>query len=69
MGIPEKLDYLKETKNLIKEKIDSTGQNTNRVPFSNYANLINNIPNCGSFPQSDIQRMILQTINISGEKA
>lgn len=24
MGIPEKLEYLKGTKNLIKEKIDST---------------------------------------------
>lgn len=24
MGIPEKLEYLEETKNLIKEKIDST---------------------------------------------
>lgn len=69
MDIPEKLGYLEETKLLIKQKIDSTGQNTYKVPLSNYANLINNIPNCGAFPQSDIQRLTIQAINISGEKA
>ena len=69
MGIPEKLEYLEETKNLIKEKIESTGQSTYKVPFKDYANLINNIPNCGSFPKEDIQRLTIQTINISGEKA
>lgn len=69
MGLPEKLGYLETTKSLIRQKINSTGQNTYRVPFDNYANLINNIPNCGAFPQSNIQELTIQAINISGEKA
>ena len=69
MAIPEKLEYIEETKELIRQKIESTKQNTYNIPFSNYANLIDNIPNCGSFPKQDIQRFTLQAINISGEQA
>lgn len=67
-ALPDKLNYIKETKTQIAEKIKSTGQDTN-VPFRQYADLIKEIPNLGALSQDDINMLTELTINISGEKA
>lgn len=67
-NIPEKLDYILETKELIKEKLDSTGQDTS-VSFREYSDLIKNIPNTGAISYDDIDKFTRQAIEISGEKA
>lgn len=69
MAIPDKLDYVQETKVLISNKIASTGQNIQGVPFRNYANLIENIPNTGAISKQQINDLTELVINISGEKA
>lgn len=69
MAIPDKLDYIQETKALISNKIASTGQNTKGVPFRDYTNLIENIPNTGAISEQQINDLTELVINISGEKA
>lgn len=67
-NIPEKLNYIIETKTVIKDKIAKTNQDTN-VPFRDYTNLIRNIPNTGAMSYDDIDRLTRIAIGISGEKA
>lgn len=67
-NIPKKLNYMIETKTVIKDKIDKTNQNTD-VPFRSYADLIRNIPNTGAMSYNDIDSLTRIAIGISGEKA
>ena len=67
-NIPEKLEYLETTKALIKNKIESTGQNAD-VPLSEFPELIRNIPNTGAITYSQIDEFTRQAIEINGEKA
>lgn len=67
-NIPDKIDYLNITKDLIKDKLDSTGQDTN-VPLSKYSDLIRNIPNTGAISYNQIDALTNLTIKINGEKA
>lgn len=68
MSIPDKLTHVKEVKKSIEEKIQSTGQDTN-VPFREYANLIDNIPNTGAITPDQVNELTELSIEISGEKA
>ena len=67
-NIPDKIDYLNITKDLIKDKLDSTGQDTN-VPLSKYYDLIRNIQNTGAISYNQIDDLTNLTIKINGEKA
>ena len=67
-ALPDKLNYIKETKTQIADKIKSTGQDTN-VPFRQYADLIKEIPNLGALSQEDINKLTELTIDLSAEKA
>lgn len=67
-AIPQKLDYLMETKLKIKDKIDQTFQDTN-VPFDEYPNLIKNIPNTGAITPAQIDTFTRLAISINGENA
>ena len=67
-NIPEKLEYLETTKTLIKNKIESTGQNVD-VPLSKFPELIRNIPNTGAITYDQIDEFTRQAIEINGEKA
>lgn len=68
MSIPDKLTHVKEVKKSIEEKIQSTGQDTN-VPFREYANLVDNIPNTGAITPDQVNELTELSIEISGEKA
>ena len=67
-NIPDKIDYLNITKDLIKDKLDSTGQDTN-VPLSKYSDLIRNIPNTGAISYNQIDDLTNLTIKINKKKA
>lgn len=67
-NIPDKLDYINETKEQIKTLLNSTGQDT-EVPFSKYPSLVSNIPNTGAISYDEINVLTELAIQISGERA
>ena len=68
MAIADKLNHVKEVKQGLKETLDKTNQDTN-VPFRQYSNLIENIPNTGAITYNQIDELTRLAIKISGEKA
>lgn len=68
MAIPDKLMHAIEIKKVLKEELDKTGQETN-IPFRQYAQLIENIPNTGAITPEQIDQLTKLAIEISGEEA
>lgn len=68
MAIPDKLNYIANVKKEFKERLDTTGQSTD-VPFRQYTNLIDNIPNTGAITLDQVDEFTRLAIEISGEKA
>jgi len=68
MAIPDKLTHLIELKKVLKGELDKTGQETN-IPFRQYSQLIENIPNMGAITPEQIDELTRLAIEISGEEA
>lgn len=68
MAIPDKLNYIANVKKEFKERLDATGQSTD-IPFRQYVNLIENIPNTGAITPDQVDEFTRYAIEISGEKA
>lgn len=68
MAIPDKLTHAIEVKKTLKEALDKTGQETN-IPFRQYTQLIENIPNTGAITPEQIDELTRLAIEISGEEA
>lgn len=66
--IPKKLNNIFEIKNQISDKLKNVGLDTN-IPFRQYSNLIEQIPESGAITLDELDYCTELTINISGEKA
>lgn len=68
-GVEDRLNYLEETKGLIKQSIANFDNTiTNNTPFSEYPNYIQNIINNSIIPQSELDALVIEAININGEE-
>lgn len=67
-NIPKRLDNIIDIKNKINTKLKDVGLDTN-IPFRQYSDLIEQIPNSGAITLDEIDYCTNLAINISGEKA
>lgn len=68
MAITDKLNYISNVKKDFRERLDATGQSTS-IPFRQFTNLIDNIPNTGAITPDQVDEFTRYAIEISGEKA
>lgn len=66
-GVDEKLNYLLETKELIKNAINSTGgMIDDDTPFNKYYEPIQTIIDTFVIPQSDLDELVSMMISLNG---
>ena len=67
-GVEDRLNYLETTKGLIKQSIANFDETiTDDTPFSEYPEYIQNIIDTSIIPQSELDALVIEAININGE--
>jgi len=68
-GVEQRLIYLEETKNKIRDSINKVGGNlTEDAPFDEYHEQIAKLYKDNSISQGTLDDLMSQTININGEE-
>ena len=68
-GVEDRLNYIEETKGLIKQSINNLGGTIeDDTPFSDYPEQIQHIIDTSIIPQSELDNLVNEVIDINGEE-